>query len=401
MSKGKKGKGRPDPKPTDEGRGDESTEAEASLETEPAPDATDIPEDTGSEESESTDTDSDDSDTDTLETDTDVDTDTDDSEAVADVDTDTNDSEAVADANDGSDADGEAEAHDPAAEEQPGPAVVERKPKPVPRFKAAPNTPPSVLIPVAPGTNRNEELALAFRAAGAAVLQYPLQGIRDGEVKLADHQILALPGGFSYGDALGAGRLLALDLVTWFGDQLKEAIDRHTPIFGVCNGFQALVNAGVLPGGEDGPSSNRSGEPRPTATLADNANGRFECRWVTMARGSADSVWTSELTEPIRCPVAHGEGRFVAPDTGRLEADDRIALRYADPDGSPAGGRYPANPNGSDDDIAGVVDATGLVIGLMPHPEDHVFARQDPQRRRGVGGNCLPLFIGGVRSVVA
>ena len=261
-----------------------------------------------------------------------------------------------------------------------------------------PAQPPSVLIPIAPGTNRNEELALAFRAAGAAVLQYPLQGIRDGEVRLADHQILALAGGFSYGDALGAGRLLALDLVGWFADQLQDALDREMPIIGICNGFQALVKAGVLPGRD--PNDAGSGPDRQRATLTANANGRFECRWVTLAPGAAESVWTAELDGPIRCPVAHGEGRFVAADLEGLEAGDRIAFRYADADGRPAGERYPLNPNGSAGDVAGVVDHTGLVLGLMPHPEDHVFDRQDPQRRRGLGGGCLPLFAAGVRAAM-
>ena len=109
-------------------------------------------------------------------------------------------------------------------------------------------TKPSVLLPIAPGTNRNAELAIAFEAAGAATEQVPLQAIRSGAVKLADHQLLALPGGFSYGDALGAGRLLGLDLAGWFADQLNEAVEREMPIIGICNGFQALVKAGLLPG---------------------------------------------------------------------------------------------------------------------------------------------------------
>ena len=108
---------------------------------------------------------------------------------------------------------------------------------------------PSVLIPIAPGTNRNQELADAFEAAGAETTQLPLSALRHGESKLVDHQILALPGGFSYGDALGAGRLLGLDLSGWFNDQLQEAVARSMPIIGICNGFQALVRAGILPGG--------------------------------------------------------------------------------------------------------------------------------------------------------
>jgi phosphoribosylformylglycinamidine synthase len=270
-------------------------------------------------------------------------------------------------------------------------------------------TNPSVLIPVAPGTNRDEELALAFRAAGADTAQVPLEVVRRGEVKLLDHQILAIPGGFSYGDALGAGRLLGLDLAGWFADELNEARERGLPIIGICNGFQALVKAGLLPGDVE-PSPPDTEHPTPgrfapssssvvSATLADNANGRFECRWVTLLPGQTSSLWLDGVDEPIRCPVAHGEGRFVTSDLPAIESAGLVAFRYGNPDGSPAGGAYPANPNGSGGDVAGIVDPSGQVLGLMPHPEDHVFPRQDPNRHRGGGGRCLALFQAGVRAV--
>ncbi|MEM9655331.1 MAG: phosphoribosylformylglycinamidine synthase subunit PurQ [Actinomycetota bacterium] len=264
------------------------------------------------------------------------------------------------------------------------------------------DTKPTVLIPIAPGTNRNDELALAFRAAGAATNQVPLAQLRNGEVKLVDHQILALPGGFSYGDALGAGRLLGLDLNSWFAEQLREARGRHMPIIGICNGFQALVKAGLLPGKtEPSGSSVRKADPV-VATLTENQKGRFECRWVELIPGATWSPWMSGLDGPVRCPVAHGEGRFVASDLAALDAADRIAFRYGIGDGAgrQAGGSYPENPNGSADDVAGIVDETGLVLGLMPHPEDHVFDRQDPLRRRGRSGGCLALFEAGVRTVI-
>ncbi len=269
---------------------------------------------------------------------------------------------------------------------------------------------PSVLIPIAPGTNRNEELARAFEAAGATAAEVPLQVLRAGEVKLVDHQLLALPGGFSYGDALGAGRLLGLDMSGWFADQLEEARLRQMPIIGICNGFQALVKAGLLPGNvepQPQPETSRrtlvarSIPTEVTATLAANDNGRFECRWVTLLAGAGRSPWLHGLTEPLRCPVAHGEGRFVTSDLRAIEAADQIAFRYAKADGSPAGGVYPENPNGSGGDVAGIVDDTGLVLGLMPHPEDHVFARQDPHWRRTDSGRCLSLFEAGVRAVAS
>ena len=179
------------------------------------------------------------------------------------------------------------------------------------------------------------------RPPGAASLQVPLDALRSGDASLSDHQILALPGGFSYGDALGAGRLLALDLTGWFHDQLHLALEAGMPIIGICNGFQALVHAGLLPG-SDLPAS-----------LTANDNTRFECRWVWLQPGSKRSMWTSELDEPLWCPVAHGEGRFLMDDAGPLTEADQVAFRYADADGDQAHGAYPLNPNGSIDDIAG------------------------------------------------
>lgn len=245
---------------------------------------------------------------------------------------------------------------------------------------------PAVLIPVALGTNRDRDLADAFEAAGARAECVPLQALRSGEERLADYQMLGVPGGFSYGDALGAGRLLGLDLVGWFGEQLQQAHDRHMPILGVCNGFQALVRAGLLPGDQD-------------AVLTDNLSGRFECRWVTLAPEPGNgSVWLQEIDVPIRCPVAHGEGRFVSDDLRSIEDRNGVAFRYLG-DGNPADGGYPANPNGSDGDVAGVTDATGLVLGLMPHPENHIHPRQDVLRGRITGGQSLSLFTSAVNAV--
>lgn len=255
---------------------------------------------------------------------------------------------------------------------------------------------PSVLIPVAPGTNRDGELALAFQAAGAVTAQVPLEVLRRGEEKIGDHQLLALPGGFSYGDALGAGRLLGLDLAGWFADELAEARERGMAVIGICNGFQALVRSGLLPG-----PIGESVVP-PAVTLAENANGHFECRWVELLVGPARSVWLDGLDGPLRCPVAHGEGRFATTDVEAIEQAGLVAFRYGDGQGERAGSAHPHNPNGSAADIAGIVDASGLVIGLMPHPEDHVFGHQDPVRRRGgdgSSGSCLGLFEAGVRAV--
>lgn len=251
---------------------------------------------------------------------------------------------------------------------------------------------PRALILHANGTNRDREAAWAFELAGADTEIVHLNQLRSGAKRWGDYQLLAIPGGFSYADALGAGRLLAIDLRIYFADALRAFIGAGKPVIGICNGFQALVRAGLLP---DAPSA--SGR----ATLTFNASGHFECRWVHLVPGSSACVWTRELAEPIYCPVAHGEGRLVAAEPGSGEttrAGGPAALLYADADGNPADGAYPENPNGSASDIAGLSNAMGNVLGLMPHPEDHVAAEQHPRRSRGeTGGLALNLFANGVR----
>lgn len=245
---------------------------------------------------------------------------------------------------------------------------------------------PRAMILHGPGTNRDAEAAHAVDAAGAQAVVVPLRQLRDGAVRLEHFQMLVVPGGFSYGDALGAGRLLALDLGAFLGDALRDFTGAGKPILGVCNGFQVLVRLGMLPGGQ-------------RATLAANESGRFECRWVTLVAEPGRCVWTAELPEPIECPVAHGEGRFTAsPATlTKLAGSGQIAFRYAAA-GRAAGGAYPANPNGSNADIAGVCDPSGTVLGLMPHPEDNVLERQHRHRARGVRrGLATHLFENGVR----
>ena len=204
---------------------------------------------------------------------------------------------------------------------------------------------------------------------------------------------LLLPGGFSYGDALGAGVRLALELRTWLYEELAEVVRLGKPVLGICNGFQTLLKSGLLGG------SGRHGEQR-RVTLTDNARGRFECRWVTLrVESGCRSGWLAPLAGTrIRCPVAHGEGRVTVSDPraiGSLEGSGRIAFRYMSAGGHgtedrPAGGSSPANPNGSAADIAGLCDDTGAVVGLMPHPEDHVVDWQRPGGPPGARG--LPLF---------
>jgi phosphoribosylformylglycinamidine synthase len=250
---------------------------------------------------------------------------------------------------------------------------------------------PRALILHATGSNRDLDLQEALELAGAEAEVVHINQLRWGERKWQDYQLLALPGGFSYADALGAGKLFALDLSVYFADEVRAFIAQGKPVIGICNGFQALVKAGLLPGGE---------KP-PRATLTINTGGRFECRWVRLKAISPRCIWTRGLQETIYCPVAHGEGTFVLPEAGSLEilqSQGQAALVYVFEDGSPADGAYPHNPNGSMGDLAGICNPQGNVLGLMPHPENHIHASQHPRCSRGEReGSGLALFINGVR----
>ncbi len=252
---------------------------------------------------------------------------------------------------------------------------------------------PRVLILHADGTNRDHDAAQAFELAGADADIVPLNQLRAGEKQWSAYQLLAVPGGFSYADALGAGKLLALDLNTYFMEEVRHFVESGKPVIGICNGFQALVKAAILPALNGGQREGR-------ATLTFNAAGHFECRWVTLRPQSQTCLWTHGLTDLIECPIAHGEGRFMLNDDHdlvALRAQDQIALLYTHADGTAARGAYPINPNGSLGDIAGVCNPRGNVLGLMPHPENHVFAYQHPRWTRGKGGRSgLRLFEKGV-----
>ncbi|MFT7579746.1 MAG: phosphoribosylformylglycinamidine synthase I [Myxococcota bacterium] len=250
---------------------------------------------------------------------------------------------------------------------------------------------PPVLVLHATGTNRDHDAAWACELAGAAPDIVHIRALAQTPERLHDYRMLVLPGGFSFGDDLGAGKIWALMLRTQLGDALRSFIDAGRPVLGICNGFQALVKAGFLPGADTAGAQ--------TATLTHNRSGHFECRWVTLEHDpESPCIFTRDLDEPVFCPVAHGEGCFVttrarldAIETGKL-----VALRYTPTPGDANG--YPGNPNGSDAHIAGICNARGNVFGLMPHPENHIIAAQHPGYRSGVrGGSGLRLFEHGIR----
>lgn len=255
---------------------------------------------------------------------------------------------------------------------------------------------PKALILHVTGSNRDHDAAMAFSEAGALPEIVHLNQLRRGDRLWQDYQILVIPGGFSYADALGAGKLLALDLITYFVEEVSHFVESGKPVIGICNGFQALVKAGILPEKQN-PSAELGNR---VATLTHNASGQFECRWVTLKPISQRCIWTRGLQNPIYCPVAHGEGNFyvTGPEAAnRLFAADQVALIYAFEDGTAANGAYPYNPNGSIQDIAGVSNAQGNVLGLMPHPENHIHVYQHPRWTRNESNRSgLPLFENGV-----
>ncbi len=236
---------------------------------------------------------------------------------------------------------------------------------------------PRALVLCSAGTNRDQETGRALEMAGADARVVQARELQTGAVSMADFQALVLPGGFSYGDALGAGVLQALDLTTWLHEALASFVSQGGQVLGICNGFQTLVKAGLLE------CSGRKATPMPRRlTLTHNARGRFECRWVYLAVNVRCAAgWLQSVPGPIFCPVAHGEGRFqvcAAEVLHQLQENRQIAFWYTDAQGKAIHGAYPHNPNGSLGDIAGLSNPDGSIVGLMPHPEDHVRARHAP-----------------------
>jgi phosphoribosylformylglycinamidine synthase len=257
---------------------------------------------------------------------------------------------------------------------------------------------PKALILRTAGTNCDGETAYAFELAGAISTLLHVNRLLEKPAVLTDYQILALPGGFSYGDDIAAGKILANQIRHHLADALRQFVADGKPIIGICNGFQVLVKTELLPG----PLAGRSGQ---CCTLAHNACGRFVDRWVWLKETGGKCIWTAGIGQ-IELPIAHGEGRFVPADGATRRAlweNGQVALQYTRPNGDAAGGMAPDNPNGSVDDIAGVCDASGLVFGLMPHPERYVTATQyfawTRRSKQPAGGQGLQIFRNAVRHV--
>jgi phosphoribosylformylglycinamidine synthase len=235
---------------------------------------------------------------------------------------------------------------------------------------------PKVCVLRTAGVNCDKETAFAFQAAGADAQLVHINKFINGEKYLRDYQMLAFPGGFSYGDDIASGKIFANELRCKLSHDLKEFVKDGKLIIGICNGFQILVKSGLLPGND---------ELKQEASLIINDSGKFEDRWTHLKTPNSKlitnkCVWTKGLPEIIYLPVAHGEGKFIVQDKKILEQlkkQGQIVFQYCDEQGSLAG--YPANPNGSVESIAGICDGTGRIFGLMPHPERHIQFTQHPR----------------------
>lgn len=228
----------------------------------------------------------------------------------------------------------------------------------------------------AAGTNCDRETAAAFEMAGAKAETVHINALKKRERLLKDFDILVIPGGFSYGDYIASGRVLANEIRHNLKDDLVEFHGDGKLILGICNGFQVLVKAGLLPAFE------APFEPQ-CVTLDTNDSGRYEDRWVWLAVEESPCVFTRGIESPCYLPVAHAEGKFLAASAetlGRLADNRQVALRYVTEQGEPA--EYPENPNGSEQGIAGICDPTGRIFGLMPHPERFVRREHHPRWHR-------------------
>lgn len=223
---------------------------------------------------------------------------------------------------------------------------------------------PRVIVLTGFGINCDYETEDAFNSAGAMSRRMHVNELIEKSALLEDYQVLAVPGGFSFGDDLGSGKVLANKLKYRLGEALLEFMSAEKLVIGICNGFQVLVQLGVLPSGVEAGMQQ-------SATVTFNDSGKFEDRWVGLEVDPASPCVFTRGMEWIELPVRHGEGKFFTTDSAllsTLNANGQVPLRYTNPDRSrPA--RYPGNPNGSLEDIAGVCDPTGRVFGLMPHPE--------------------------------
>lgn len=246
----------------------------------------------------------------------------------------------------------------------------------------------------AAGINCDVETEYALELAGAKAQRVHINRIIENKSLLDEFQIIVLPGGFSYGDDVAAGKILANQIVQHLFEPLQRFIEQGKLVLGICNGFQVLVKAGILPG-------DSSAQQEQEVTITDNDSGKFEDRWVYLSPQTERCVFI-EPGRQIYLPIAHAEGRIVSKDEAtldKLKSEGHLAFKYVDENGRE--GDYPVNPNGSADSIAGLTDTTGRVLGLMPHPERFVRATQHPRwtRLADVDSDGMTIFNNAVKHV--
>jgi phosphoribosylformylglycinamidine synthase len=246
----------------------------------------------------------------------------------------------------------------------------------------------------AAGINCDMETEYALELAGARAQRIHINRIIENKALLDEFQIVVFPGGFSYGDDVAAGKILANQIIHHLFEPIQKFIEDGKLVLGICNGFQVLVKTGVLPGEN---STNR----QQSVTITNNDSGKFEDRWVYLAPQSDKCVFI-EPGRQIYLPIAHGEGKVVTKDKATLDelrSEGHIAFKYVDRDGKD--GDYPVNPNGSMDSIAGLTDKTGRVLGLMPHPERFVRPTQHPRwsRLKNADGDGMTIFNNAVKYI--
>jgi phosphoribosylformylglycinamidine synthase len=234
-----------------------------------------------------------------------------------------------------------------------------------------------VLILRTAGTNCDYETQFAFELCGAVVDRVHINALVQAKNKIFEYDILAFPGGFSYGDDIASGKILANEVKNKLGQNIRKIALSGKPIIGICNGFQVLVKMGLLP------------DPKlfkQVSTLSYNDSDKFECRWVYLktekkVKNESKCIWTKNLPDVISLPIAHGEGKFIPEDKKLLDAlnkNNQVVFRYSTKDGAPCD--YPLAPNGSVDRIAGICNAKGNIFGLMPHPERYALATMHPAK---------------------
>ncbi len=228
-----------------------------------------------------------------------------------------------------------------------------------------------VLMLRAPGTNRDIDTRIAFEECGAEVDSALVGEVLRQEKRLKDYQILVIPGGFTYGDDISAGKIMANEIRLKLKPEIEKFVADGRLVLGICNGFQVLVKTGILPG-----VKGKSAQP---ATLTNNDSGKFECRWVYLKVNEKSPCVFTKGIRGMYVPIAHGEGKLVAePD---MAEKLNIVVQYVDKNWKTGAG-YPDNPNGSINDIAGICDPSGRIFGLMPHPEDFIRWTQHPRWTR-------------------